>query len=123
MAYWHEKGLGRGDKKTQPNPYKWGKTTVAKILAQQEYCGDVINFKTYSKSFKNKTRLENPRENWAVFKNVHEPIIDRETFEQVQKLTAKTKRRAPKKDNAVKNMFSDLLYCADCGSKLWFHTD
>ena len=123
MAYWHEKGLGRGDKKTQQNPYKWGKTTVAKILAQQEYCGDVINFKTYSKSFKNKTRLENPRENGAVFKNVHEPIIDRETFEQVQKLTAKTKRRAPKKDNAVKNMFSDLLYCADCGSKLWFHTD
>ena len=123
MAYWHEKGLGRGDKKTQQNPYKWGKTTVAKILAQQEYCGDVINFKTYSKSFKNKTCLENPRENWAVFKNVHEPIIGRETFEQVQKLTAKTKRRAPKKDNAVKNMFSDLLYCADCGSKLWFHTD
>ena len=123
MAYWHEKGLGRGGKKTQPNPYKWGKTTVAKILAQQEYCGDVINFKTYSKSFKNKTRLENPRENWAVFKNVHEPIIDRETFEQVQKLTAKTKRRAPKKDNAVKNMFCDLLYCADCGSKLWFHTN
>lgn len=123
MAYWHEKGLGRGGKKTQPNPYKWGKTTVAKILAQQEYCGDVINFKTCSKSFKNKTRLENPRENWAVFKNVHEPIIDRETFEQVQKLTAKTKRRAPKKDNAVKNMFCDLLYCADCGSKLWFHTN
>ncbi len=47
----------------------------------------------------------------------------RETFEQVQKLTAKTKRRAPKKNNAVKNMFCDLLYCADCGSKLWFHTD
>ena len=110
MAYWHEKGLGRGGKKTQPNPYKWGKTTVAKILAQQEYCGDVINFKTYSKSFKNKTRLENPRENWAVFKNVHEPIIDRETFEQVQKLTAKTKRRAPKKDNTEKKMSCDLLY-------------
>lgn len=123
MAYWHEKGLGRGGKKTQPNPYKWGKTTIEKILSNQEYCGDVINFKTYSKSFKNKTRLENPRENWAVFKNVHEPIIDRETFEQVQKLTAKTKRRAPKKENSKKNMFCDLLYCADCGSKLWFHTN
>lgn len=93
----------------EANPYKWGKTTVAKILAQQEYCGDVINFKTYSKSFKNKTRLENPRENWAVFKNVHEPIIDRETFEQVQKLTEKTTRRAPKKENSEKNMFCDLL--------------
>ena len=48
MAYWFDNGLGRGGKKTQPNPYKWCKTTVAKILSQQEYCGDVINFKTYS---------------------------------------------------------------------------
>ena len=55
-----------------------------------------------------------------IFRDVHEPIIDRETFEQVQKLIAKTKRRAPKKYNVPKNMFCDLLYCADCGSKLWF---
>lgn len=123
MAYWQSKGLPRGGKKTQPNPYKWGKATVAKILAQQEYCGDVINFKTYSKSFKNKSRIPNPEENWAVFKNVHEPIIDRETFEAVQKLISKTKRRAPKKENAEKNMFCDLLYCADCGSKLWSHVN
>ena len=54
------------------------------MLSQQEYCGDVINFKTYSKNFKNKKRLENPEETWAVFKDVHVPIIDRETFEQVQ---------------------------------------
>ena len=123
MAYWQSKGLPRGGKKTQPNPYKWGKTTVAKILAQQEYCGDVINFKTYSKSFKNKSRIPNPEENWAVFKNVHEPIIDREAFEAVQKLMSRTKRRAPKKENAEKNMFCDLLYCADCGSKLWSHVN
>ena len=123
MAYWHEKGLGRGGKKTQPNPYKWGKTTVAKILAQQEYCGDIINFKTYSKSFKNKARIANAEENWTIFKNVHEPIIDRETFEQVQKLTGKTKRRAPKPENAEKNIFCDLLYCVDCGSKLWSHVN
>lgn len=89
MAYWQSKGLNKGGKKTQPDPYKWCKTTVQKILAQQEYCGDVINFKTYSKSFKNKARIPNPEENWAVFKNVHEPIIDRETFEAVQKLTKK----------------------------------
>ena len=62
-AYWHEKGVGRGGKKTQPNPYKWKCSTVAGILSRQEYCGDVINFKTYSKSFKNKQRLENPKEN------------------------------------------------------------
>ena len=121
MAYWQSKGLNRGGKKTQANPYKWCKSTVSKILAQQEYCGDVINFKTYSKSFKNKTRLENDPENLAVFKNVHEPIIDRETFEQVQKLIGKTRRRKPKDENYERNMFCDLLYCADCGRKLWFN--
>ena len=123
MAYWQSKGLGRGGKKTQPNPYKWCKTTIAKILAQQEYCGDIINFKTYSKSFRNKKRLDNPEENWAIFKDIHEPIIDRETFEIVQELVAKTKRRAPKKENGEKNMFCGLLYCADCGSPLWFNVN
>lgn len=122
-AYWQSKGIGRGGKKTQPNPYRWGKTAVEKILRRQEYCGDIINFKTYSKSFKNKARLENPEENWVVFKNVHEPIIDRETFEQVQKLLGNTKRRAPKQENGKKNIFCDLLYCADCGKKLWYHTN
>ncbi len=121
MAYWFERGLGRGGKKSQPNPYKWCKSTIARILAQQEYCGDVINFKTYSKSFKNKTRIENPVENWAIFKNVHEPIIDRDTFELVQKLVGKTKRRSRKKPEEERHMFSDLLYCGDCGSKMWFH--
>ena len=121
MAYWQSKGLNRGGKKTQANPYKWCKSPVSKILAQQEYCGDVINFKTFSKSFKNKTRLENDPENWAVFKDVHEPIIDRETFEQVQKLIGKTRRRKPKDENYERNMFCDLLYCADCGRKLWFN--
>ena len=123
MAYWHSKGLKRAGKTAQPNPYKWSKTTIGSILRQQEYCGDIINFKTYSKSFKNKKRLENPEENWVIFQNVHEPIIERETFEQVQKLIGKTKRRAPKKENAEKNMFCELLYCADCGKKLWFHTN
>jgi site-specific DNA recombinase len=123
MAYWQRKGLPRGSKKTQPNPYKWCKTTIQKILSQQEYCGDVINFKTCSKSFKNKTRLPNDPENWAIFRDVHEPIIARSDFEKVQTLIAKTKRRAPKPQNGEKNMFCDFLYCADCGSKLWYHTN
>ena len=123
MAYWQSKGLNRGGKKTQPNPYKWCKTTVQKILAQQEYCGDVINFKTYSKNFKNKTRIDNPIENWKIFKNVHEPIIDRDIWETVQKLTARTKRRAPKKENARKHIFSGLIRCADCGSNMSYHTN
>ncbi|WP_419575820.1 recombinase family protein [Ruminococcus sp.] len=122
MAYWRSKGMNRGGKKTQTNPYKWCKTTIQKILSQQEYCGDIINFKTYSKSFKNKRRIENSKENWAVFKNVNEPIIDRETFETVQKFISKTKRRAPKKENGERSIFNGLIYCGDCHSKMRYHT-
>ena len=122
MAYWRSKGLNRGGKKTQTNPYKWCKTTIQKILSQQEYCGDIINFKTYSKSFKNKTRYENSKENWAVFKDVNEPIIDRETFETVQKFISKTKRRTPKKENGERSIFNGLIYCGDCHSKMRYHT-
>lgn len=121
QAYWQSKGMSRGGKKTQPNPYKWCKTTIAKMLEQQEYCGDIINFKSYSKSFRNKTRVENPKENWAIFKDVHEPIIDRETWERVQELTKNSKRRKPKNENVKKSIFTNLLYCGDCGHKLWFN--
>ena len=122
-AYWQERGINRGGKKSQPNPYKWKNSTIGKILANQEYCGDIINFKTYSKSFKNKTRLENAKDNWVIFKDVHEPIIERSVFERVQEIKAKTKRRAPKAENGGKHLLSDYLYCADCGKKLWYHTN
>ena len=123
MAYWQSKGLNRGGKKTQPNPYKWCKTTIGKILSQQEYCGDVINFKTYSKNFKNKKRIDNPEENWAVFKDVHEPVIEREIFERVQTLVGKSRRKAPKPENAEKSIFSGLLRCGDCGHPMYYHTN
>ena len=123
MAYWQSKGLNKGGKKTQPDPYKWCKTTVQKILAQQEYCGDVINFKTYSKNFKNKKRLQNPEENWKIFKDVHEPIIDRHTYEEVQKLIGFCKRREPLAENGSKSIFCDFLICAECGHKLWYHVN
>ena len=121
QAYWQSKGMSRGGKKTQPDPYKWCKTTIAKMLEQQEYCGDIINFKSYSKSFRKKTRIENPKEKWAIFKDVHEPIIDRETWERVQELTKNSKRRKPKNENVKKSIFTNLLYCGDCGHKLWFN--
>ncbi len=123
MAYWKSKGLGRGGKKTQANPYKWCKTTIGKMLALREYTGEIVNFKTYSKSFKNRTRIPNAEENMVIFKDVHEPIIDRDTWERVQEIKSKTKRRAPKPENGEKNMFCDLLYCADCGSKLWYNVN
>ena len=77
--YWRAHGTNRGGSKSTLEPTKWGHTTVKKILIRQEYCGDVINFKTYSKSYKMKQRIENPEENQAIFLNVHEAIIDRET--------------------------------------------
>ena len=71
-----------------------------------------------------KTRIDNPEENWVIFKDVHEPIVDRDTFGQVQKkIIKRTKRRAPKSENGEKSIFSDLLYCADCGHKLWYHVN
>lgn len=121
--YWAAKGINRGGKKTQPNPYKWKATTIYGILRRQEYCGDVLNFKTRSKSFKNHKRIDNPKDEWLVFKDVHEPIIDRATYDKVQEMLASTKHRKPKPANGPKNMFSDLLYCADCGKKLWYHTN
>ena len=123
MAYWHSKGLNRGGKQMPADPYRWSKTTVRKILTQQEYCGDVINFKTYSKNFKNKKRLMNDEENWKIFKDVHEPIIEREVFELVQENLLKVKRRAPKPENAKKHIFSGLIHCGDCGSNMRYHTN
>ena len=61
-AYWASKGINRGGKKSQPNPYKWKSSTIDKILKRQEYCGDILNFKTRSKSFKNHRRIDNPKE-------------------------------------------------------------
>ena len=122
-AYWKNKGVNRGGKKPVDDPYHWKNSTIQKILSRQEYCGDVVNFKTYSKSFKNKARLDNPPENWVVFPDVHEPIIDRATFNRVQEMLHSTKHRAPKPENGEKNMFCDLLRCADCGKKLWYHTN
>ena len=121
LAYWFSQGLKRGGRRSHTDPCRWNMNTVWKILHQQEYCGDVINFKTCSKSFKNKKRLENPEENWKVFHDVHEPIIDRETFELVQSRLGNTKHRKPKPENGEKSIFTDLLVCADCGRKLWYH--
>ena len=122
-AYWASKGINRGGKKTQPNPYKWKSNTVDEILKRQEYCGDVLNFKTHSKSFKNHRRIDNPKEEWLVFEDKHEAIIDRETYKKVQKMLGTTKQRAPKEENGPKSIFCDLLRCADCGSKMWYHTN
>ena len=122
-AYWERKGIQRGGKRITDDTCHWRVSTIQNILSKREYCGDVVNFKTYSKSFKNKKRFYNNEDNWVIFRDVHEPIIDRETFELVQRKLSKTKRRKPKPENGEKNIFTDLLVCADCGKKLWYHTN
>lgn len=112
-AYWLKKGIKRPGKGKQQPATKWNSSTVTKILSLQEYCGDILNFKTYSKSYKNKKRLENDRENWVIFKDVHEPIIERSVFEQVQQKRGKIRKR--RTNEGEHNMFSGLLVCADCG--------
>ena len=118
--YWRSRGTSRGGSKSTVEPTKWGHTTVKKILTLQEYCGDVINFKGYSKSYKMKKRIENPEENRAIFLNVHEAIIDRQTWEKVQALQKGTRRKKPTVTQEP-SVFSGLLKCPECGGNLNFH--
>ena len=118
-TYWLTKGIKRPGKGKQQPPTKWNSSTITKILSLQEYCGDILNFKTYSKSYKNKKRIDNDRENWVVFQDVHEAIIERAVYEQVQQKRGKIRKR--RTNNGEHNMFSGLLVCADCGSNLHFH--
>ena len=119
IAYWREKGVNRPGKSKLRGPYMWNSSTITHILSFQEYCGDILNFKTYSKSYKNKKRLANDRENWVIFQDVHEPIIERAVFEQVQQKRGKIRKR--RTHEGERNMFSGLLVCADCGHNLHFH--
>ena len=119
IFYWRSKGLNRPGKLKDQEPHGWNASTVFKILTLQEYCGDVINFKTFSKSYKNKTRFVNDEENRAVFLDVHEAIIDRETWEKVQAMRG-TRKRTPK-STTERSIFSGLLKCADCKGNLNYH--
>ena len=117
--YWRSKGINRAGTATERGPYRWNTSAVINILTLQEYCGDIINFKTYSKSYKNKKRLPNDEEHMAVFKDVHEPVVDRVIWEKVQQKRGKVRKR--KSNAGEKNIFSGLLVCADCGHNLHFH--
>ena len=113
----HWGNIGRNCSKPPAVPYNWCSATVADILSKQEYCGDTVNFRSTTKSFKNKKKIERPPEEWQIFKDTHPTIIDRETFALVQEL--RKNRRRPTKSGIV-SPFSGLLYCADCGEKLYY---
>ena len=113
----HWSNIGRNCSKPPAIPYNWCSATVADILSKQEYCGDTVNFRSTTKSFDNKKKIERPPEEWQIFKDTHPAIIDRETFALVQEL--RKHRRRPTKSGIV-SPFSGLLYCADCGEKLYY---
>ncbi|MDR1184198.1 MAG: recombinase family protein [Coriobacteriales bacterium] len=120
--YWASKGITRGGgKRVAKSPHSWQHSTINGILAASEYCGDVINFKTSSKSFRSKKRVKNTKEDMVVFRGRHEPIISREEFERLQEKRRNTPRKRP---SATKgNIFSGLLRCAGCGANLHFHVN
>ena len=108
------------DGKAMPdNLYRWDYKSISGILERPEYTGCTVNFKTYSKSHKLKKRLQNAPENYRIFPNTQPAIIEEKVFERVQELRA-NKRRPAK--TGKQGLFSGLLYCADCGEKLYFCT-
>ena len=113
--YW--RSIGKKCGPGTERPYNWCSHTVAEILDRQEYIGDTVNFRSFSQSFKQKKRLDKPQEEWKIFPDAHPAIVDRETFALVQNL--RQHRRRPTRTGVV-SMFSGLLYCADCGSKLGY---
>ena len=110
----------RDGKPLPDNPYRWSMESIRGILERPEYTGCTVNFKTYSKSHKLKKRLNNAPENYRIFPNTQPAIINEKVFERVQELRAN--KRRPVKQAERQGLFSGLLYCADCGSKLHFAT-
>ena len=97
-------------------PTKWCKKTIVEILEKQEYIGHTVNFRSHIKSYKNKKKVKNDRSEWAVFENTHEAIITEHDFEVVQEL--RSHKHRPQKSDKV-NLFSGMVYCADCGKKMY----
>lgn len=94
----------------------WATHTIVRILGNMQYLGHTVNFTTYKKSYKSRRKLEAPREDWVIFENTQEAIIDQETFDTVQRIRQGKKRIA---DMGAPNMLSGMLYCADCGQKMY----
>ena len=117
-AYYKRTGVIK-HKSAVETPTIWVPTTVVKILANREYVGDTVLGRHKRKSYKEKKSIDNPKDTWYVFENTHEPIIDRETWETVQRLREETKRRNC--SSGKKDKFAGIAVCADCGKKMYNH--
>jgi DNA invertase Pin-like site-specific DNA recombinase len=114
-----EKGIGLHKNHVFENPYRWSSTTVISILKKKEYLGHTVNFKSKKDSYKDKKNHYVPESEWVIFEDTHEPIIDKETFDNVQRIRANVKRR-PDGWGYV-HPLTGLVYCSDCGGKLYCH--
>ncbi|RHR88042.1 DUF4368 domain-containing protein [Butyricicoccus sp. AF15-40] len=117
-AYLAQHGEGVNKNKTFKDVYGWGSSTICNILEKREYLGHTINFKT-RKHFKDKKSHYVPEDEWAIFENTHEPIIDQQTFDLVQKIRGNVRRYPDGWGEAAP--LTGLLYCADCGGKMYVH--
>lgn len=111
-------GQGLHQKSRIKDPYHWSSSTIVSILKKPEYLGHTVNFKT-AKHFKDKKSHYVSQDNWVIFENTQEPIIDRETFDLVQKIRSKV-RRYPDGWGEI-HPLTGLMYCADCGAKMYVH--
>jgi hypothetical protein len=116
VAHGARRGLTLPAKSTDNDPYVWHDSTISRLLTRQEYLGHTVNFKTYRKSYKNKKQLNNDASEWQIFENTHETIIDQETFDIVQRIRNGRRRLTPMGEMPV---LSGMLFCADCGNKLY----
>ena len=117
-AYLAQYGEGVNKNKTFKDIYGWGSSAVVEILKKREYLGHTVNFKT-RKHFKDKKSHYVPEDEWTIFENTHEPIIDQQTFDLVQKIRSNVKRYPNGWGEAAP--LTGLLYCADCGGKMYVH--
>ena len=115
-AYLAAKGVGNRRNNKFEDPYRWWGTTVSYILARVEYMGHTVNFKTFKTCYRDKHRKQAPKEDWKIFENTHEAIIDKTTWETAQKLR-RTIRRGDR--NKEPNPLTGLLYCGECGAKMY----
>ena len=112
----YEQSKGKGGTRPFRNPTYWGEQTINKMLDRIEYAGHTANFKTKKKSYKNKKKIDNPKSEWQIFENTHPAIVSQHDFDLVQELR-KNKRRIQKCEEV--NPFSGMVYCADCGRKMY----
>ena len=116
IAYMRSIGVNVPDNRTADDDYTWNPTTISKILERREYLGCTVNFKTYHKSYKCKKQMKNDPSEWQIFEGTHEPIITKEVFDIVQRIRDGRRRPTPMGDMPA---LSGMVYCADCGRKLY----